>query len=374
MNPTKSDLPALTGLRMLAAAAVYLSHIPQPAMINARVSAFMSAGYNGVTLFFVLSGFVLGLNYFDQLASPSPSGLWNYAVARVARVYPLYVLVLLFAVLMRSNAHQAMDGIGLHFAGLQAWSPSLAIAFGFNSPAWSISVELFLYLCFPVIVVVLARVARRPVVIGTLLVLVVAAVFLATAWFVSTGRADLPSTDGASAHRWLYRTPATRLGDFVAGILLSRVYLMLNKRGSERLGRALVGMAGLATIALMSAPSHLQTAWSLDASYLIPSLVLILGAAMWGVRGWLASRAMVIAGEASFAFYLIHTQIMFRLGAGSWPHGATVGAIVSHAFVFLVVLAAAICLHFAIERPARAWVRQLLSLPKSTKSVGRVSP
>lgn len=42
-----------------------------------------------MTIFFVLSGFVLAINYFQQMTSLHIVPAYNYFVARIARVYPL---------------------------------------------------------------------------------------------------------------------------------------------------------------------------------------------------------------------------------------------------------------------------------------------
>ncbi len=67
----KARLDALTGLRFFAALAVYLHHHPKPDYLPGTLTTFFLAGYNGVTLFFVLSGFVIGFNYFDSLVKPT---------------------------------------------------------------------------------------------------------------------------------------------------------------------------------------------------------------------------------------------------------------------------------------------------------------
>ena len=63
-EPSKATprLPALTGLRILAALAVYASHLGPPHGSPKLLSTFMESGYMGVTLFFTLSGFVLAIN------------------------------------------------------------------------------------------------------------------------------------------------------------------------------------------------------------------------------------------------------------------------------------------------------------------------
>lgn len=78
---------SLTGVRIFAALAVLLSHLPKPpGALPSAIGTFMAAGYNGVTLFFCLSGFVLSWTYVNRrLTIPDTHSLWNFAVARIAR-------------------------------------------------------------------------------------------------------------------------------------------------------------------------------------------------------------------------------------------------------------------------------------------------
>lgn len=94
----REQLQSLTGLRIFAALAVYFSHVGAPAGAPAILSTVMSAGYYGVTFFFVLSSFVLAVNYFGDLRHPSARSLWTFASARIARVHPLYLLVLIYMI------------------------------------------------------------------------------------------------------------------------------------------------------------------------------------------------------------------------------------------------------------------------------------
>src|SRR5438128_1903159 len=97
------QIPSLTGLRFIAATAVVLSHaIPKivryetpPKLLDllSLTSAF------GMSLFFVLSGFVIYLNYWKSIASSA--GLYNFFVARFARLYPLFLVCMAFDLLMK---------------------------------------------------------------------------------------------------------------------------------------------------------------------------------------------------------------------------------------------------------------------------------
>jgi peptidoglycan/LPS O-acetylase OafA/YrhL len=356
-------LPALTGLRILAALAVYLSHIPPPHGASGPTASFFQAGYMGVTLFFVLSGFVLAINYFERLRRPSARAVWNFAGARFARIYPLYILVL-FYILVRNHAF----GLGIgrwweHALALQAWSSSVYRAFNFNGPAWSVSVEVFLYACFPLLVPALARLrtARALLVTGTGVALAMTAL---TAWFVLSGRGALPWSNPESAHRWLYLTPLTRLGDFTLGILAARLYVDVGVGAwVRRVGGSIAVVAAMAIVALMAWPANLFSAWSWDLAYALPGVALIFGLAVnprSNPARALSMPAVVLLGESSYAFYLVHQRALEYFGAGRWVIATSMTTVLYEALTLSAILGLAVGLHVTVERPARLYIRRLL--------------
>jgi peptidoglycan/LPS O-acetylase OafA/YrhL len=362
-------LPSLTGLRIFAALAVYLSHIGPPHGSPKIVYSLFEAGYSGVTIFFVLSGFVLAVNYFDEFRRLRWVSAYNFFVARFARLYPLYLLILFYLVVRQHALGIPIDGWWRNALAIQTWNPHVEVAYSFDSPAWSIGVEVFLYACFPLLVPLIARLRSvRSILICAAAVAV--AMFAMAAIFVATGHGSLPATDSGSAHRWLYRTPLTRLGDFALGILAARLFVVL---GRERLARfgggALATAAAAVIVVLMAWPGLLFSAWSWDIAYAVPATLLIFGLAT-GPRGGLARflsvPAIVLLGEASYAFYLVHFPMISFLGAGSWVNALTVTEVVYEVMILGAIIALAIGLHVAFELPARRTLRRRLSRPQVT--------
>jgi len=320
----------------------------------------MAAGYNGVTLFFVLSGFVLAWNYGERLSRPSVQGLRSFAVARLARIYPLYLLALLFAASPAFFVGGVTRDLWLHVFALQAWHPDVFQAFAYNGPGWSIGIEFFLYGCFPILMPVMARLRHRPVALVYLAVGVGAAMALLSWWFVATGRADLPTTDPDSAHRWLYRTPLSRLGDFVVGMACA-LFIQARPQLPARIGVRAQVLGSASIVAFMAWPRVLFTAWSWDVACMVPAALLLwgLGAAPGsGLARLLRTPVMVLLGEASFAFYLFHVPMLQRLaytGVDTVP-----GWMFATAMQFVVITLVAVGAHVLVERPAQRWLRRVL--------------
>lgn len=367
-RPTRLD--ALTGLRFVAAFAVYLNHTPVPAGLPVYAANVMGAGSAGVTVFFVLSGFVLAHTYFEALRRPSVGRLWGYAVARIARIYPLYWLVLASVIAFDPRGLVATtDGWVEHALGLQAWGPGPSFSQGFNGAAWSVSVELFLYATLPLLIPLVARLDRGTAPLAALGAATVGTIgFLSIAFWLS-GNADLPRWDPSSAYRWLYIHPVPRLGDFVFGIVLARLYRRLDGRpGARRVG----SVGAIAVLILMVAVMALKLdglqPFRYDATYLVLGGLLILALAI-APRGPLARllawAPIAFLGEISYALYLIHWSWMYRLGAGAWQlsGGALVGLAWEVATLALV-LGVACAAHLAVERPLRDLIRRLLVPPR----------
>ena len=122
-------------------------------------------GRSGVTFFFVLSGLVLAWTYAD--AMPRLRVFWW---RRFARIWPLHVVATLLSVGVYVLLDRPVSTAGVVAAlGLvHAWFNDPAIVNGGNGATWSLSDEAFFYLCFPLLLAVMARArdARRLALLG----------------------------------------------------------------------------------------------------------------------------------------------------------------------------------------------------------------
>jgi peptidoglycan/LPS O-acetylase OafA/YrhL len=137
----------LTFLRFVAAAIVVIFHFGRDAT---GFSGALTSGSEMVTFFFVLSGFVLGIAYFEK-EMPMAKFYW----ARLARILPVYLLALSLVVAIYLIHDRDIDptALALHFTLLQSWVTSYPITL--NSPGWSLSVEALFYLSFPVLLLLI---------------------------------------------------------------------------------------------------------------------------------------------------------------------------------------------------------------------------
>ncbi len=294
-------------------------------------------GYLAVSAFFVLSGFVLMQSY--GAAHWDRSGLIRYARGRIARVYPVYALSLLLVspYISLSTAPHKPALVANYFLLLQGWTGQLPVQW--NTPAWSLSCEIFFYLCFPLAAIAARRLsAQRSIAISVLVCLLPAALW----------KLGVPNA---------YK-PLIHLADFLTGILAARVFASLCASASGR-GHWFYAPAILAVAALMLHPPYIPGLLDLN-GFLRPFTALaLLGFALSG--GWLArflsARSCVFLGKASYSLYILHIPLLwsYKRWAPYWFPGLP-GAGLAAIYITAAVAISAVVFYF-IEEPANRYLR-----------------
>jgi len=318
---------------------------------------FASNGHVGVSFFFVLSGFVLAASNLEKLSELGLGSTVSFYWKRCARILPLWLLA--SAPFIIKAAQEGDPRLWSYLTFTQAWSGNVNVSFALLAVAWTLSVELFFYLTFPFIAAVVAPFRSRrlgPIlIIGGLLIPTVAALY----YELRPELAALASSNPCSSHRWLYRSPLIRLGEFIAGI---GSFVLVARYKPWRNRRLWVGVLLLATAAAvltmgLQEKSPLIRVMPYAAIFVIVVVALArleqLGA---GIR-W---RLPILLGEASFAFYLIH-QYYFKLVLQP-PLVEAFSLQVAQATVLVAAVSASIGLHLMIEVPARTLMLRALRI------------
>ena len=349
-----ADLRALTSLRAFLALGVVLFHYQlqwDPAL---GFSPIIERSRLAVDAFFMLSGFILAHVYGPAFASGTFS-YRRFLVARLARLYPLHLAVLGSVLIMVLGASvfgisfdpstYTMEGFFKTLFLVQAWFPN-QVGFNWSGPSWSLSAEWFAYLLFPAYALLAVRMTQRP---WLLLALGVVGYVVIDAAYVSIFGKVLPRAQddmgilriapafliGMALHalgnRWRWSRPlAIAAALFATLVLLGAMQLSLDDR----------------IIVALSAPVILT--WSLLARA--------------DCEGPLAAPALVFAGEASFALYLVHMPVIVAFkGIVAELRG------IDSAFrmtpieltgIFVATALIAAALHLLVEKPGRVWVRR----------------
>ena len=347
-------LGALTSLRYLIALHVALYHFVRPFERWGALSAFFAAGYSGVSFFFVLSGFILTYAHAAEYEVGRGS-LRRFWLARFARIYPVYALsVLLAAYVDRRLFVWPTERLALaaNFVMVQAWSTRLIR--NFNVPSWSLSCEAFFYLVFPFMLLKLRPASRVASVFTTLGLFIVA--MLAPAWallhYHLPAMHELPLTNvGYGEVLRIRRLPLLALPEFLVGISLGWFYL----RGgvSARSAQVLTWAGGLLLCLALCFSGRLPYVFLHNGLLMPLQCAVILGlTGRHRVARWLSQPWLMVLGEASFSFYLIHL-LLFELALEKF--GVHTG-IARAVLLILSISGISVLLYRYIERPSRRWL------------------
>jgi peptidoglycan/LPS O-acetylase OafA/YrhL len=342
------EIKPLTSLRFIAALAVLIEHLPMIPGLEWMRQHNLALGKIGVTTFFVLSGYIISVSYFDKEWTRDFRGnCLRFYWTRFARIYPLHWFVFLFALPL---------GLASPTSPVNPWHiPLLATLTdglwpGFHpSPqpvkaAWTLSCELVFYLVAPFVLLLLQESGRPVRTAGLLLVTYTAAILWAT-------------TQWPTANWIAY----ARVPEFLLGIL---AFVVTQKRDLSRMS-AFILLLGLAILLFgPQSDDSRQNVMSFWAPALGAMLVILGFSAATGRLAYVLSvPALVLLGHASYAIYLLHDPILryarvlvvemnteFPGASGIWV-----------ALVLLaIIIVSAICTYRLVETPARRYLRSLM--------------
>ena len=339
MRKMGNDLGALTGLRFFAATYVLLFHSGAGYLsevgAHASLVTFLQNGFMGVSLFFILSGFVLTYAHFRGLDS-----IHKYALARFGRIYPVYCLALLMAYPF-ANDKSIADVIS-EVLLVQAWARSNYAGPGtlINTPSWTLSVEFVFYLLFPILLFLTARCS-----VATLSRALVFVALLLLIWHTSVPYAW--DATYVFLPEWI-TIPFCRIFEFIFGILLCR-WTYSSDRTSALIGRE--RWLILNTIMIVALLVIFKNPYVISAvSVLFGVLIVQLATGSNWVTALLSNRFFRVLGGASYGIYIFQQPVR---SISLWLFdNHIVGRFAAPAL--LIAWSVAVFLYY--EQPIRRWV------------------
>lgn len=354
-------MDSLTGLRWFAALGVFFFHAGRYVEESEWLVQLSAIGYEGVPFFFILSGFVMA--WVARPGDAAPHYYWR----RFARIWPLLAVTTAAVAALQKwwwDLPVSKTDVLWTLTFAQSWSTDHF--FTLNAVTWTLSVEAFFYLAFPLL---FRALSRRP----SRLLAVVAVLCVATT--AATRLATLRYAFAPELERLVVASPIALTPMFVLGLCAA----LLVRRGL----RPPVGSG--AALALTAASVLLCWLWTrhpgavpqVPPTYgvfdvvLMPAFTLLIAtAALRDVRGdrsVLRSRPLVKLGEWSFAFYICHLVVLRVFGhLGLVPSNGLLGDALEMAFAAVVTVAVAAVLHECVERPAERRLRALLPARRSS--------
>jgi peptidoglycan/LPS O-acetylase OafA/YrhL len=319
--------PNINFLRAFAALLVVFYHVIELApwrSFPAHGAALIPrVGWVGVDLFFVISGFVIGLSAIKLYRDGVSDYRWTFMRRRLARIVPLYVLtgaaflVLVRPAMLQLSWEKLSIQIGSHLLFLHNLHPWLHSAI--DGPNWSVAAEMQFYVLAILAVPLLSRIDLRVLFVGGLLV---AWGFRALA-FWSTRDAGNPNVT------FVYATQVPSMLDaFAIGICIARLYLDGTiRRWTQRRGTLmLLATAGVFAVALHFAwtrfwaqPDYWGNVWMVvfwrSALALTFGALVLLAAQLPDLTRFRPSLPLYYLGEISYGIYLWHLPVILSLKA-----------------------------------------------------------
>lgn len=301
-----ANIPSLDGIRALAVGLVFFAHTAKGSWLP---------GGLGVTIFFVLSGYLITTLMRMEHAKNGSLDLRMFYLRRVLRLMPpLFVIVVLFG----SLAALGVVSHGFTFAGLMSalfyFANYFAAANNFEGlptgfgVMWSLAVEEHYYLFYPPLAALLLRIGRIGTSAGVLLGLCVAVL----------GWRYLLHANGAGEN---YLTMATdaRIDSILFGCLMAMVrnpWLDAPARSSRALDWALIAVCAgvlMATLVYRDDVFRFTLRYTLQSIAIAPLIWLAVARADRWPFAWLNARPLVYIGTVSYTIYLSHHFIILAL-------------------------------------------------------------
>jgi peptidoglycan/LPS O-acetylase OafA/YrhL len=307
----KKRFDALTGLRALAVTLVFIYHNRKywKADLPEGIIRFFNELHIGVSIFFVLSGFLIAYNYNNRTIVNIKS-YFRYIIIRLARILPLYYLVL--------TAYYLDSKFGKQHFSILTYTLTHGLSNKHNLDAiaqtWSLSVEMCFYFLAPLLFLL----PKKRLVYYILAAVILFAVFVTTGylWHYLNGN---PNQFFYPLSFILNSTIAGRSTEFIAGVLLANnISAENNNRFSKIKYNTLIGFAGIFLTIVVISMFQNETfkhgyEHPIGRIFFMIILPIFISFSIIGLiyektslKRFLSSPLLVLLGNASYAFYLIH--------------------------------------------------------------------
>jgi peptidoglycan/LPS O-acetylase OafA/YrhL len=310
--------PALDGLRAVAILAVVAQHAGIPGL----------SGYHGVTLFFVISGYLITRLLLHEHKASGRIRLARFYVRRFARLGPALIVVVAVTWAWVAITGEPFSSYWGGIVGSLTYTTDLIQAFSGNGSvghyfqwSWSLGVEELFYLIWPVSLLLLVRWHRFVAATMVLLAGVVGC------WVL---RALLIS-DGVKHNRF-YFAPDTNADALLLGALLALVLVRWPHSRALHIAGRIAGPLGLITLIALVLPHTGDPLVHVDEGALGQAALASTGLILWmatsqtgptvAVFSW---RPLVLVGKMSYGIYLwnlltifVFVTIVHLDPAGSW--------------------------------------------------------
>jgi len=361
----KDKIHSLTGLRAFAAIWVVIYNMSMfegvdPGFVRnidwGIYKYFISYGYTGVDFFFFLSGFVISYIYQDNFTKNiQRDNIIKFYKLRLGRIYPLHFSILILIIIL-ANYGVFPYNLNIKY-GPTLLNLTLTDSWGFyskgswNSPAWSLSAEWFIYLLYPFIAFMLIK-EESTRYYAKLLATISIIFFIMNLDISNTTDID----DGVGG---LVRVTF----GFITGCILFNFY---RKKTLQKLPWDLIGILMFA-IMLISQIMFFDDIMAVNViSYIAITIFLYALVHSKNILKFIfANRISVYLGKISFAIFLLHMPVMKIIGHNFRAEFLNIveennqSDMIFYLLISLAILLilSSLCYHL-IENPCRNYVKK----------------
>ena len=193
-------------------------------------------GHLGVSVFFVMSGFLSGYNHLESMDTGhiTLGGSARFAYRKIIKLYPLYLIMLVIPV--AGELYGVVNGmaylptmlgkLAANVLLVQAWIPLNEYYFSYNGPAWYLSSVAFAYFMLPLVLRGVKKYrTRRAAVLAMIAIWVGQAAIAYLVEGVYSARVADENRVRDFSTWFTYVFPVFRLGDFAVGCLMAKLFL-----------------------------------------------------------------------------------------------------------------------------------------------------
>ncbi|MBC7543076.1 MAG: acyltransferase [Candidatus Sericytochromatia bacterium] len=365
-HPPQNQVGALDGLRSLAILLVVVAHCGSGFQAAGGASVltrlpFVVRGWVGVDLFFVLSGYFIGRQLWQELVKTGTIRIGRFIVRRSLRIWPLYFAVLALVTLGRGVPVWQSDGYWPEWVFLSNYVPR-----GVIMGSWSLAIEEQFYILAPLVLWVCSRKSLDLKRYGLGLLLV-----FATLPAIRYG--VFGSLAAWEAHRtelYLYFSLHTHADGLIAGLILAvcSVDGDLRRWCQARSFRLLVPLAAILAVVLTTCQREAFNFFGLALFFATLTASCLFSPGRW--TRWLEIRPFFTLSRLSFGIYLVHwffvEPLAIRVTGTSLPGWAQFLALIGGVTAISVLMTT---LTFVlIERPFLQWRDRLMPVVPVTRT------
>ncbi|AYQ89954.1 MAG: acyltransferase [Paraburkholderia tropica] len=310
--PTRPKLPSLTGSRFWAAFLVFLFHsslpsdlapFADPAAQHVFATIVSKAGWLGVSYFFILSGFIMVWSAKDN------DTVGDFYLRRFAKIYPTHCLTWAIAFVVGAVGVGEYKLWSSSLLLVNTWVDDVKFFFVANRPSWSLCIEAFFYLLFPLLFKAMKAIPRTFDLAGLVLVTFASLLVQTYIYFQVEPNHMMGAFQISQRQFWVsYIFPPPRLFEFLAGMFAAR--LLMHGRAPLLPKSAALALLLATYVGAMFIPFQ----FSMSVVYIIPVSLLIVSIARDDLetrKTFLSAKTSVWLGEISYAFYMIHFLVLF---------------------------------------------------------------